>query len=374
MTKRVIHTDRLMRPIAHFSHAVRIGNLIHVGATAGTDAQRRLAGDAAGLVDVAAQTRRMFDNVGVVLELLGARIEDTVRIKTYITDLRDEGRYREIYAERMGGFAPNHVVVGSHGFPLPQAAIELDLVAMVDTPIARLPSGDAIAGERFYGAASAPFDDDAAAAAAAALSDLKARAASSGFAPTDIIYIHASLADVRDTAAFVQAFEAAFPDEPPACAVVVAPLPGRSGIQIEAVAARGGGQRLAAPGGVGTTALGAPAVLAGDDLYIGGQLGTGAQQGVTAGTESQTRAAWDRVRALLDAAGFERDTILRTNNVLVDWRDYAAFNAGYGANVSEPYPPRATVLGGLARRDARVQVEAIAHRQGGTATIVQVPG
>ena len=30
MPKQVIYTDRLMRPIAHFSHAARVGSVVHV--------------------------------------------------------------------------------------------------------------------------------------------------------------------------------------------------------------------------------------------------------------------------------------------------------------------------------------------------------
>ena len=55
MAKQVIYTDKLMRPIAHFSHAVRVGGTLHLGATAGTDAHRRLAGVTPGMIDVEAQ-------------------------------------------------------------------------------------------------------------------------------------------------------------------------------------------------------------------------------------------------------------------------------------------------------------------------------
>ena len=34
--QRVVETQALMRPIAHFSHALRLDDVIHVGATAGT--------------------------------------------------------------------------------------------------------------------------------------------------------------------------------------------------------------------------------------------------------------------------------------------------------------------------------------------------
>jgi 2-iminobutanoate/2-iminopropanoate deaminase len=149
---------------------------------------------------------------------------------------------------------------------------------------------------------------------------------------------------------------------------VAAPLqnPG-SCLQIEATAVRGGGK----PIGPADTALGcaSPAMLAGDVLYLSGHDAPTGRH-----CEAQTQGAWGKINALVTAAGFTLDSIVRTNNVLTDWRNYAGFNAGYGANVSKPYPPRATVLGSLRDPSALVQIEAIAHRNGSDAVIVQVPG
>jgi hypothetical protein len=61
MRRKVIFTDRLMRPIAHFSHASRVGNVVHVGAVAGVFPGLRLAGDSPGRIDVVAQTAKMFE-------------------------------------------------------------------------------------------------------------------------------------------------------------------------------------------------------------------------------------------------------------------------------------------------------------------------
>jgi hypothetical protein len=55
MPKSVVATNRLMKPIAHFSFGVRCGTDVLIGATAGTDAARRLAGTTPGLADTAAQ-------------------------------------------------------------------------------------------------------------------------------------------------------------------------------------------------------------------------------------------------------------------------------------------------------------------------------
>ena len=48
MAKHIVASDRLMVPIAHFSHGVRVGSTIHLGAAAGVDRDRRLAGRASG--------------------------------------------------------------------------------------------------------------------------------------------------------------------------------------------------------------------------------------------------------------------------------------------------------------------------------------
>ena len=142
-------------------------------------------------------------------------------------------------------------------------------------------------------------------------------------------------------------------------------------VVLEAVAVAGGGIAVAGDVASPGFALGPAAVLAGDELYIGGQYGVDRSGRLAHGIKAQTLAAWDRIRFLLEAAGMTAGHILRTNNVLTDWRSYQGFNAGYGANVQEPYPPRATVLGSLAMPGALVQIEAVAHRAGDAATIVQ---
>jgi len=380
MSKRVIETNLLMRPIAHFSHAARIGDLIHIGATAGTDAQRRLAGATPGQVDFAAQARQMFDNLDTVLKLVDARLEDVVRVKTYVTDPRDMAAYRKLYNKRLGKTAANHVVVGSHGFPLPQVALEIDVVAVANGRARRLQSLDGssppgvLAGDTFYctalpGHTGKPGDGDVTVQSRQVLDTLKAMLGAVGFTFKDVVNVHVTLSDIRHFTEFEAAYRAAFAAPFPTRCIVMAPLEHADHrLQIEAKAVRGGGRPIGSPADVQDSA--SAAMLADDTLYIGGQ--TGAAQG--GDCNAQTRAAWARINDLVAAAGFAPDSILRTNNVLTDWRSYADFNGGYGANVSQPYPPRATTLGNLLDPAALVQIEAIAHRNGSNATIVQVAG
>jgi 2-iminobutanoate/2-iminopropanoate deaminase len=380
MPKRVIETNLLMRPIAHFSHAARVGDLIHIGATAGTDAQRRLAGVTPGQVDFAAQARQMFDNLETVLKLVDARPEDVVHVKTYVTDPRDIAAYRNLYSERLGKTAANHVVVGSHEFPLPQAALEIDVVAVADAKARHLQSPDGsgalgvLAGDTFYCTALPCHTGKVVAGGTSAqsrqvLDTLKAMLSAVSFSLKDVVNIHITLSDVRHFAEFEAVYRGAFAAPYPTRCVVTAPLENVGYcLQIEATAVQGGGRPIGSPGDVQESA--SAAMLAGDTLYISGH--TGAARG--GDCNAQTRVAWARINDLVAAAGFAPDSILRTNNVLTDWRSYADFNGGYGANVRQPYPPRATVLGSLLDPAALVQIEAIAHRNGSNATIVQVPG
>ena len=331
MAKRVVTTDRLMKPIAHFSHGARVGERIHIGAEAGTDAQQRLAGRTSGIPDMAAQAERLFDNFEIALGALGGALRDVVRFRAWINDWRDAAAYEAAFRRRFGARPPASVTLGSHGFPLPHATVEAELIAVV--------GGDS--GAHFYCTV-------AGADAGAALKALHAELEAARLAPRDAVLLDVSLADIRDVAAFEDACARYFPARRPACTLVGTSL-ARVGerVVIECTAVRGGGEPL--PGN---------AVLAGDELYIGGQPGRGQ------GAEAQTRAAWERVHALLALAGMTRDDVVRTCNVLTDWRHYGAYNAGYGAFVVPPYPPRATLFGALGDAGAQVQIEALAHRAG----------
>ena len=79
-------------------------------------------------------------------------------------------------------------------------------------------------------------------------------------------------------------------------------------VEIESTAVAGGGRPLGA--GLMASPGASPAMLAGEELYIGGQLGVTADGSLPADAEQQTRTAWTRVQALLaagaDQAGGER--------------------------------------------------------------------
>lgn len=389
MTKEVIFTDRLMRPIAHFSHASRVGKVVHVGATAGVLPDLRLAGDSPGRIDFVAQTVKMFENLETALGLMGAKFSDIVRLKTYVAFPRDTKKYLETYASHFGGIRPAHTVVGSWDFPLPQAAIELDAIAVRGGANKSLAGdglasfdGCAVAGvlaDGFHYATALPVNaqgnvaaPDCGGQATAALRNLGAMLAAAGLTPNDVVNLHLTLSDIRKLAGVEAELRTFFGEQIPTFTAVGAPLEHPDfHLTIESVAIKGGGQRIGTKARPLTKSQPAPAIVAGDLLFLSGQTGN---TGGNADVESQTRTAWQHLNGLIGAAGFHPDSLIRTNNILTDWRDYGGFNVGYGANMREPYVPRATVLASLPGEGTRVQVEGLAHRGGADATILQVPG
>ena len=342
MGKTVIHTDALMVPIATFSHGLRVGDEIHLGATAGTDAKRRLVGTPRAEAD------QMYRNMKLALGLLGGGLEDVVRLKIYITDWRDMGACEEAYGEHFRSRHPSRATVASWGFPLPSALIEAELTAVVGSSSVHY----AVAG-----------GEDA----RQALANLSRAVEQTGLGLRDVVKLTVTLADVRDYPAFEAVFTDFFRPPYPARTVTVAPVSDpRKRVEIESVAVAGGGEPVEARGVVAGPGAASPAMLAAEHLYLSAQTGVDA-----VGVEAQTRAAWRRIHALVESAGMAPDDVVRTDNWLVDWRSYKEFNSGYADFVRPPYPPRATVIGGVLEPGALVQIEAQAHRQGRNATVLE---
>lgn len=388
MPKDVIFTDRLMRPIAHFSHAARSGSVVHIGAVAGVFPGLQLAGDSVGRIDVAAQVRRMFDNLEIELGLMGAALSDVVRIKTYLAFPRDVEKYRDVFRERFVEGALAHTVVGSWDFPLPQAAVELDAVAVISgaarsMEVDRISSGAGTAamGGGLHYATALPANAAGNAAGwmiedqlAATFKNLDRMLSSAGLKIDDVCNLHVTLADIRDRVCLEEGLQRFFSAKLPSLTIVGAPLERvEFRIAVESIACSGGGERLGSNIAPMMPGKAAPAVLANDTLFLSGQTGLAQGADTSGNVTVQTNMAWARLNELIATAGFAEDSMLRTNNVLTDWRDYAGFNSGYGANVREPYVPRATVLGQLSDARCRVQIEGIAHKGGSEATILQVP-
>ena len=107
------------------------------------------------------------------------------------------------------------------------------------------------------------------------------------------------------------------------------------------------------------------AIASGDLLFCSGQLGMDPATGeLRDGVAAQAEQALVNLRALLAAAGFGVEHVVKCTIFLTNLADFATVNEIYGRTFSEPYPARSTVqVAGLPKRGL-VEIEAIAQRVG----------
>jgi 2-iminobutanoate/2-iminopropanoate deaminase len=82
------------------------------------------------------------------------------------------------------------------------------------------------------------------------------------------------------------------------------------------------------------------------------------------GVAAQAEQAVANLGALLSAAGFGYNDIVKTTIFLVDLADFATVNEIYGRAFAQPYPARSTIQVAALPKGGLVEIEAIAKRGG----------
>ena len=123
--------DTVAAPVGTYSQAVRVETgdavWIHVSGQIAIDRDGSLVGPG----DIRAQTRQVFENLKAILETNGATFADAVKIGTYLTTLDDLTGMREIRSEYLTSEPPASTAVQVVALVVPDALIEIDLVAVV---------------------------------------------------------------------------------------------------------------------------------------------------------------------------------------------------------------------------------------------------
>ncbi|HNS52970.1 MAG TPA: RidA family protein [Anaerolineae bacterium] len=105
---------------------------------------------------------------------------------------------------------------------------------------------------------------------------------------------------------------------------------------------------------------------ASDLVYTSGQTGVIYDSNRFAGDdiESQTRQTLTNLKAELEASGSCLENVLKTTVYLADVREFSRMNGVYAEFFREAPPARATVQPSALPDGARVQIEAVAYREG----------
>jgi len=243
--KEIIAPADLKSPALPYSWGIRVANTLFLsGATSrNPETYDPVTGD------VETQTRRVFGNLGLVLEAAGMDYTDLVDCRVFLDDPRSFGVMNAAYSEFVpAADPPARATVRA---PLMNVVFSTEIqcvaVASPDRSVVR-PEGQASrnlpyspgidTGDRVYVAGMTGQGDDAAEEARSALANLGSilEAASLSFGDVEDMWVY--LGDVRDWDAVRSVLDETFGADGPRPTVVGSRLMGRSTVEIQVVVKR----------------------------------------------------------------------------------------------------------------------------------------
>jgi reactive intermediate/imine deaminase len=128
MPHTIIHTDRAPQAIGPYSQAVRAGNTVYLSGQTPLDPATGEMVDG----DIAAQARRVFDNLQAVCEAAGSSFADIVRVGIYLTDLANFAAVNGVMKEYFREPYPARSTIGVRELPR-GAQVEVDAILVLQS-------------------------------------------------------------------------------------------------------------------------------------------------------------------------------------------------------------------------------------------------
>jgi len=239
----VISPAGLQSPALPYSWGIRAGDVLFIaGATSRDPETYQPVGG-----DVQTQTRRVFGNIGMILEEAGMGYGDLVSCKVFLDDVRLWGDMNEAYREFVTADDPPARAAVRGGLMNPAFLVEIQCVAersderrvvlREGQQRGRSPLSPAIAtGGRVWLAGMLARGEDARDEARNTLASLGGtlEAAGLGFGDVEDVWVY--LTDVRDAPAVLEVLAEVMPGEVPPVTVAGLPLVGRLGVEIQMTA------------------------------------------------------------------------------------------------------------------------------------------
>jgi len=127
MSRAPIRTEKAPAAIGPYSQAVRSGGLVFLSGQIPLDPATGQLVDG----DIAAQTRRVFDNLKAVCAAAGGSLDGIVRAGIFLTDLGNFAAVNAVMAEYFSEPYPARSTIQVSGLPR-GAQVEVDAILVVE--------------------------------------------------------------------------------------------------------------------------------------------------------------------------------------------------------------------------------------------------
>jgi enamine deaminase RidA (YjgF/YER057c/UK114 family) len=127
-TRMKISSGTKWEPIVGYSRVVKVGKLVHVSGTTATDSQ----GNVVGIEDAGAQTIQALKNIQRALESVGARLEDVVRTRIYVTDIKRWEEVGKAHGTLFKEIRPTTTMIEVKALVNPEMLVEIEAEAVLD--------------------------------------------------------------------------------------------------------------------------------------------------------------------------------------------------------------------------------------------------